>query len=202
MDKKNLILDALLELIKTDKGSTCTISDIAKQAGIAKGGIYYYFKSKEEIMDALVERSYGKVIEHCRNELEKHQLPVMEMMKLFFFSYYSSFVEPSLDKYLHHPQNAYSHQKSLTYLFTHLTPLITKIIEQGIKEKVFICPFPQEIAEIILGEFCFVFDLGLFNWSKEEIEKKSAALSYFLENVLSAPKDSFAFIKHFTLINN
>lgn len=202
MNKKTLILDALLELIKTDKGATCTISDIAKQAGIAKGGIYYYFKSKEEIMDALVERSYGKVIDHCQSELEKQQLPAIEMMKLFFASYYSSPVEPSLDKYLHHSQNAYSHQKSLTYLLTHLTPLVTKIIAQGVKEEAFICPFPQETAEIILAEFCFVFDRGLFNWTKEETEKKLTALSYFLENGLSATKDSFAFIKHFPLIDN
>ena len=54
MDKRTLILDALLDLIRADKGSSCTISDIAKQAGIAKGGIYYYFSSKEEIMDRVV----------------------------------------------------------------------------------------------------------------------------------------------------
>lgn len=56
MDKKILILNAMEELIVEDKGMACTVSDIAKQAGIGKGSIYYYFKSKEEILDALVDR--------------------------------------------------------------------------------------------------------------------------------------------------
>lgn len=82
MDKRTLILDALLELIRADKGAPCTISDIAKQAGIAKGGIYYYFSSKEEIMDALVERSYGQVIDHCQVTIEHVELSALPKLAL------------------------------------------------------------------------------------------------------------------------
>ena len=118
MDKRTLILDALLELIRADKGASCTISDIAKQAGIAKGGIYYYFSSKEEIMDALVERSYGQVIDHCQVTIEHVELSALPKLALLFRSYYASSVEHSLDHYLHESQNAYSHQQSLVFLLT------------------------------------------------------------------------------------
>ena len=35
-----------------------TVSEIAQTAGMGKGSIYYYFSSKEAILEALVERTY------------------------------------------------------------------------------------------------------------------------------------------------
>ena len=199
MDKRTLILDALLDLIRADNGASCTISDIAKQAGIAKGGIYYYFSSKEEIMDALVERSYGQVIDHCQLTIEHADLPALPKLALLFRSYYASSVEHSLDHYLHESQNAYSHQQSLVFLLTRLTPIVTSIIEQGVAEGVFTTSFPREVAEIVLADLCFVFDQGLFAWSKEDLARKLEALGDFLEKVLSAPKDSFSFLHNYPL---
>lgn len=199
MDKRTLILDALLDLVRADKGASCTISDIAKQAGIAKGGIYYYFSSKEEIMDALVEQSYGQVIDHCQQTIKQSEVSALPKLALLFRSYYTSSVEHSLDHYLHESQNAYSHQQSLVFLLTRLTPLVTSIIEQGVEEGVFTTSFPQEVAEIILADLCFVFDQGLFAWSKKDLEKKLVALADFLEKVLSAPMGSFAFLHNYPL---
>ena len=199
MDKRTLILDALLDLIQADKGASSTISDIAKQAGIAKGGIYYYFSSKEEIMDALVERSYGQVIDHCQLTIEHADLPALPKLALLFRSYYASSVEHSLDHYLHESQNAYSHQQSLVFLLTRLTPIVTSIIEQGVAEGVFTTSFPREVAEIVLADLCFVFDQGLFAWSKEDLARKLEALGDFLEKVLSAPMGSFAFLHNYPL---
>ena len=199
MDKRTLILDALLDLIQADKGASSTISDIAKQAGIAKGGIYYYFSSKEEIMDALVERSYGQVIDHCQLTIEHADLLALPKLALLFRSYYASSVEHSLDHYLHESQNAYSHQQSLVFLLTRLTPIVTSIIEQGVAEGVFTTSFPREVAEIVLADLCFVFDQGLFAWSKEDLARKLEALADFLEKVLAAPKDSFAFLHNTSL---
>ena len=39
MDKRTLILDTMQELFIEGKAGTASVSDIAKQAGIAKGGL-------------------------------------------------------------------------------------------------------------------------------------------------------------------
>jgi AcrR family transcriptional regulator len=53
-EKKNLILDAAIAVF-TRKGAVGTkIDDIAREAGIAKGTIYLYFKSKEEIFKSIL----------------------------------------------------------------------------------------------------------------------------------------------------
>ena len=55
MDKANIILDPMKTLLEQDDGASCSRSDIARKVGIGKGSIHYYFKSKDEIFDTLVE---------------------------------------------------------------------------------------------------------------------------------------------------
>ena len=57
--KRERILDAMQELMRTSSAQAISVSDIAQKAGIGKGSIYYYFSSKNDILDAVIERSYS-----------------------------------------------------------------------------------------------------------------------------------------------
>ncbi len=70
-DKKEIILDAMRALFQEGKAGTASVSDIARKAGIAKGLMYYYFRSKEEVMDALVLREYADIIRACDVAVEQ-----------------------------------------------------------------------------------------------------------------------------------
>lgn len=194
MDKSELILNSMMDLLAEDKGAACSVSDIAKKAGIGKGSIYYYFKSKEEIFDALVEREYNKIIEGCRAIIDNSKLNAVEKLALLIQSYRSSMVDSSIDEYLHQQQNAAIHQKSLAKILSSLKPLVAGIIKQGIDEKLFQCSIPEETAEIILSVYCFLFDPGIFFWTPEQVTLKLTALSDLLEHGLMAPKGSFQFL--------
>ncbi len=52
--KKSNILEASRKLFLRYGFDKSTVADIAKQAGISKGGIYLYFKSKDQIMEQLL----------------------------------------------------------------------------------------------------------------------------------------------------
>lgn len=59
-EQKQAILDAA-EILFTTKGyGKTTIMDILEAVGIAKGTFYYHFKSKEDVMDAIIERVVEK----------------------------------------------------------------------------------------------------------------------------------------------
>lgn len=194
MDKRDLILNAMQKLLESDKGATCSVSDIAKTAGIGKGSIYYYFKSKEEIFDSLVEREYNQIIEKCKVLVSQSQADAIRKMALLFQSYHSFVVSPSMDAYLHQQQNAAIHQKSLAKILSSLSPIVADIIRQGVEEKLFQCDYPQETAEIILSVNCFLYDQGIFTWTPEQMKSKAAALAAFLENGLSSAEGSFRFL--------
>ena len=193
-DKKEIILDAMRVLFREGKAGTASVSDIAKKAGIAKGLMYYYFRSKEEVMDALVLREYEDIIRACDETVEKSGGNALQKLVLLLSTYRGSYVDESLDEYLHMPQNAAIHQKSLAQILSALSKIITRIIRQGVTEGLFVCEFPQAYAEIIMSVFTFLLDPGIFPWSGEEYMEKLAALADMLEKSLGAPKGSFAFM--------
>lgn len=194
MDKRELILKAMQELLKEGNAGIASVSDIARKAGIAKGGIYYYFRSKEEIIDELVDRQYSKIISDCRILVEKSDYKAPDKLGLLLRSYSSGVVDKNLDVYLHSQENAYIHQKSLAKILMELSPIVTSIIEQGNKEGDFKCEYPKEYAEIALSVFTFLLDPGIFEWSKEEITKKMKALANVLEKGLGAKSGTFLFL--------
>ena len=197
MNKRDLILDTMQELFKEGIAGTASVSDIAKRAGIAKGGLYYYFHSKEEVMDALVERQYKNIINNCSELVSRSNLNAIEKFTLFAKSYTSAYVDPSLDTYLHMPQNAAIHQKSLAQILSSLSGIIADIIRQGIDEGLFICEYPEEYAEFILSVFAFLLDKGIFTWSDEQVHMKMRALADIIEKGLSSEPGSFAFLYNY-----
>jgi len=194
MDKKEIILDALRNLFKEGKAGTASVSDIAKEAGIAKGGMYYYFRSKEEVLDALVTREYEDIIKSCDALIDQSEENAIMKLAFLLKSYRSSYVDASLDEYLHMPQNAAMHQKSLAKILSSLSQIISRIIKQGIEEGTFICDYPKEYSEIMMSVFTFLLDPGIFPWTGEQYVAKLKALADMLEKGLCAPKGSFDFL--------
>ena len=68
--RREAIMDAALEVFGTSGLDGAGVEDIARSAGIGKGTIYLYFKSKEEIFDAILgERWPGPYLERLMPEI-------------------------------------------------------------------------------------------------------------------------------------
>lgn len=65
-NKRERILDAAQELMETSSIRSVSVQKIAQNAGIGKGSIYYYFSSKNEIIEAVIERSYFRVLDEAQ----------------------------------------------------------------------------------------------------------------------------------------
>ena len=61
--RKNEILDAAEELFVTKGFDKTSTNDILERVGIARGTLYYHFKSKEEILNAMIERISAGLVE-------------------------------------------------------------------------------------------------------------------------------------------
>jgi len=55
-DKEQAIFKAALKIIKQKGFHKARMSDIAKEAGISYGLVYHYFKNKEDLFDAILNR--------------------------------------------------------------------------------------------------------------------------------------------------
>ncbi|MGM0747176.1 MAG: TetR/AcrR family transcriptional regulator [Bacillota bacterium] len=67
------IIDAAVEVIAENGYHQSQVSKIAKQAGVADGTIYLYFKNKEDILISLFKEKMGQFIERMEEEIKgKH----------------------------------------------------------------------------------------------------------------------------------
>ncbi|HSB72498.1 MAG TPA: TetR family transcriptional regulator C-terminal domain-containing protein [Candidatus Methylomirabilis sp.] len=66
---KELILDAASRLIHVRGFNNTSVDDILRESGVGKGNFYYYFKSKDELGFAILDRSAERIreefIEKC-----------------------------------------------------------------------------------------------------------------------------------------
>lgn len=60
--RRQQIMDTALELFATRGYSHCSISQLAKHAGISKGLMYNYFESKEALLAALIEEGLDEIL--------------------------------------------------------------------------------------------------------------------------------------------
>ena len=77
--RRQAILDAAERLLEERDVSMISVSQVAKACGLAKGTLYLYFKTKEEIFVALLKTQFGLWLKHIR---EVAVLPGMDLPQL------------------------------------------------------------------------------------------------------------------------
>jgi TetR/AcrR family fatty acid metabolism transcriptional regulator len=70
-DKREAILRAATHVFARSGYFNSKVADIAREAGVADGTVYLYFKSKEEILRSIFERNTSEAIAEGREELSK-----------------------------------------------------------------------------------------------------------------------------------
>ena len=196
--KYNKILDALLDLLEHKPLENISVSEIAQTAGIGKGSIYYYFSSKNAILEALVQRNYQKPIETAKTLSNQSNIPPFTRMAMIFQacrdSSYEFLSARKSTSQNNTQENASIHQKYLNYLISELKPELTKIIEQGIQQGEIQFENPYALAEIVLIVLAVKFDNTILPSTYEEIEEIVTALISLLEKGTENPKGSLNFL--------
>lgn len=83
-ERKNEILDTE-EILFEEKGyDKCSVNDILNRIGIAKGTFYHYFRSKEELLDAIIDRTAERMVGKARTVSKEEGLsPEDKILKIF-----------------------------------------------------------------------------------------------------------------------
>ncbi|MDI1242395.1 MAG: TetR/AcrR family transcriptional regulator [bacterium] len=81
-DKREAILRAGVRVFAAKGFFNSKVADIAREAGIADGTVYLYFKSKDEILHSIFNRAMADFIEEGRRELEPIDDPTEKLMTI------------------------------------------------------------------------------------------------------------------------
>ena len=63
--REQLILDAGIRIFSRHGFSESSVSDVIREAGVARGTFYLYFKSKDELFEALLSRLLEQFWSKC-----------------------------------------------------------------------------------------------------------------------------------------
>lgn len=194
-ERRNEILDAA-EILFVTKGYTkATVMDILQACSIAKGTFYYYFQSKEEVMNAIVMRFILNGEASARRVVSDPNLNAHDkIFRIIMAQNQPDDNKLGLIEQLHHVQNVEMHQKSLVETVLRLSPILAEVVEQGIEEGVFHTPNPRESIEFLLVSSQFLLDQGIFQWEEDQLLQKVEAFAHITERVLGAEQGSFAYV--------
>ena len=81
-DKRSAILRAAIRVFANNGYFNSKVADIASEAGVADGTVYLYFKSKEEILHSIFDRSMGDAIADGRKRLEEVSDPREKLRRI------------------------------------------------------------------------------------------------------------------------
>lgn len=189
--RKQEILDAAETLFNSNGFDATTISDIINSVGVARGTIYYHFKSKEDILDALIRRQEAQLLAAARLVAADKSIPVLErLVKAVMAMNCDKEGTSEITRQMHKPQNALMHQKSHQAMIEGVPPVLMEIIEEGIAEGLFNTPYPYESLEMIIAHTNTVFDDYTENLTQEELLRKVKAFIFNLERLFGAKSGS------------
>jgi AcrR family transcriptional regulator len=197
-ERKSELVEAAEELFATKGFENTLVSDIVRKLGVAQGTFYYYFKSKDEVMAAILDKVWYEFStgiselskETCFNPLQKLQKVFLNLFannnagegKLKIFS---NIKDESIAVKFHN----YSDGARTRYF----GPIIQKLVNEGIKAGMFkSMQHPDEITEIIfMGVSTYMHTYSPNFTDYEFFKRKMAALEEMFEIILGVQKGSF-----------
>ena len=194
-ERKEEILDAAQKLFGVKGYDATSVTDIMKEVGIAKGTLYYHFQSKEEILDAMIERIARRMMGNAKRIAEETSIPVCERLFQVILSVnLEANGDGELLKEIHKPQNALMHQKSRALLVKEMTPTLTKLLEEGIDQGLFKTDYPKESIEMTLIYVQEAFD-DERSIEPDVLQNRVAAFIVNLERIYGAKPGTFDFVR-------
>lgn len=182
-ERRNEILDVAERLFCAKGFDNASTNDILTEIGIARGTLYYHFKSKEDILDAMIERLTNQMVEKATVIALDESIPVLERLTRTMLSLnIDNELGDMVMEQVHRPQNALMHQKLENMLLGRVNKLITKIAEDGIKQGIMHTDYPAEAVEMIMTYSYTAFD-SMVHYSEEEKQRKMMGFIYHAERV-------------------
>ncbi|MDD6207290.1 MAG: TetR/AcrR family transcriptional regulator [Clostridiales bacterium] len=191
-ERKEEILDAAEKLFGMKGFDNTSTGDILDAVGIARGTLYYHFKSKEEILDGVIERMTKRMMQDAKKIAGKKELPVLERFTKAIMSLnVESKIGHEVMEQVHRPQNALMHQKMQVTLLEGINPILTGLVEEGIEQGIFHTKYPESVIEMAMLYANNAFDeLNMAKLSREQREKKMVGFIYNVERLLGMKEDS------------
>ena len=154
-ERRNEIIETAGKLFEEKGYEQTQVQDIVNEIGVAKGLFYYYFKSKDEVMEELADRYADAIIDAVNNLIDK-DISTFDKINCIFQIFIDSAEKKSgIFMGILYVKNGITHERIFFNVGKKMVPIVTELILSGNDNGECNCSDPKFITEFLVS--------GLFN---------------------------------------
>lgn len=191
-ERKTELMDAAQQLFLEKGYEKTAVSDIVKHIHVAQGTFYYHFKSKSEILDAVIDRFISWIETELKQITDNRQLDAARRLnaainKLFEIT---GSTREIID-YLHQESNALLHERIVSITMERLVPLFADIADDGRQSGQFTIRHSEETAEVILSALFWQIHQPGLHENPDKLYRVRQTLELMLDRMLGVADQTF-----------
>lgn len=190
-ERKNQILDAAMNIFARMGFHAARMDDVAEEAGLSKGALYWYFKSKDAIISAILERLFRLALKDLlklqANEegsvregliaYTRQAIGYMDRLKMLMPMMYEFYALAARQRRM---------QSFIKEYYGQYVETMANLIQRGIDRGEFKPTNPQEAAITLIAIYEGLVLLWVFTPQLIQIDQQAqASVRLFLEGLLA-----------------
>ncbi len=172
-----------------------SVDEIIAEAGIAKGTYYYYFPSKEDTLEAVIDMMINEEVANAKGVVAS-QMPIPQKVAAVIYSLRPGQEEQNIAQVVESNENIILHEKLNKRLIEEAVPLLSEVVREGNRAGVFECEQIEERVKMILIICSRLFDEDDFT------ENEVTAFIDVTEKILGAQPGIMSFVSELILGGN
>ncbi|TDL34368.1 TetR/AcrR family transcriptional regulator [Jeotgalibacillus sp. S-D1] len=186
--KYKQIIDAAVVVIAENGYHHAQVSKIAKQAGVADGTIYLYFKNKEDILISLFEEKMGQFVHSIRNKMVESENTI-EQLEVLIRSHFQMLAEDhhlAIVTQLELRQSNKDIRLKINKVLKEYLLLVDEVLHNGVKTGLLSQDLDIRLArQMVFGTIDEVATTWVINDQKYDITKLAPGIHSLIVNGLS-----------------
>ena len=154
-ERRNEIIETAGKLFEEKGYEQTQVQDIVNEIGVAKGLFYYYFKSKDEVMEELADRYADAIIDAVNKLIYKDITTFDKINRIFQIFIDSAEKKSGIFMGILNVKNGITHERIFFNVGKKMVPIVTELILSGNDNGECNCSDPKFITEFLVS--------GLFN---------------------------------------
>jgi AcrR family transcriptional regulator len=185
--RKKMLLKIAYDLFLTKGYENTSVDEIIEKAQIAKGTYYYYFQSKEQMLEEVIDMMIKNEVKMAE-QIIRTDISVPQKIVGILTSMKPTEEEQPIKNTLFQEENVLMHHKVRKKLIDTLTPLLSEVIKEGVNEGIFKCDNIPELVKMLLIISDGTFNEGTFT------ERDISVFIDMTEKLLGAENQTMNFI--------
>lgn len=182
---KKAIFDSAIKIFSMNGYDGATMEDISQNAGVAKGTLYYHFKSKEEIFNFIIHEGLQSIINRTMQIIDgeegaKNKLLAYCKSQLNLVNEYKDFLKVVLGQLC----GENSRNIELRNAIMEYTRDVELYVKQGIENNLIKKDNPLVLSCSILGAVCsFAMYNLIFKDKDKDVQDMDKIIGYLMEGI-------------------